>query len=61
MSLLIRDDRPEAVGNEANLVRQRCKTREPTESRAVEEVRNLADGGRCAARGGGMSQREHFV
>lgn len=44
--------------NEANLVRQRCNMREPTESTTVAEVRPLEDGDRRAARGGGMALRE---
>jgi hypothetical protein len=36
----------EDVGNATNLVRQSCNTLEPSGSRAVEEVRNLEDGGK---------------
>jgi hypothetical protein len=36
----------EDVGNDANLVRQSCNMLEPSGRRAVEEVRNLEDGGR---------------
>jgi hypothetical protein len=39
------EGRVERVGNGTNLVRQSCKMLEPHGSRAVEEVRNLEDGG----------------